>query len=185
MLVYYNIHTTSRAIVKKLFVLLSAAFTMSAMAQTSDWKLSAVPGYDKNTVGYIYHTSAVGTAQSGTRIEKFVTGLRLVCAETLVSPNGNNQPIIALFWDRMIGSMPQTVEVKVDGSIQEIRWDQDGPLLLRSISESRTLIQSMKTGNKISFQWTGPDSVRRTTLFDLRNFRSDLAEFNKVCKTQI
>lgn len=170
---------------KKVFVLLSAALTLSAIAQTSDWKLTAVPGYDKGTVGYIYHTSAVGTAQSGTRIEKFVTGLRLVCAESLISPNGNNQPVIALFWDRMIGSMPQTVEVKVDNSSQEIRWDQDGPLLLKPISESKTLIQSMKTGNKISFQWTGPDSIRRTTMFDLRTFRSDLSEFNKVCKTQI
>jgi hypothetical protein len=155
------------------------------MAQTSDWKLSAVPGYDKVTVGYIYHTSAVGTAQSGTKIEKFVTGLRLVCAESPTPSSGNSQPVIAIFWDRMIGNMAQNVEVSVDGSNQEIRWDQDGTLLLRSVSESKALIQSMKTGNKISFRWTGTDSIKRTTMFDLRTFRSDLSEFNKVCKTQI
>lgn len=185
MQLYAKMSVTSRTAVKNLFVLLSAAFAMSAMAQASDWKLTTVPGYDKGTVGYIYHTSAVGTAQTGSKTEKYVTGLRLVCSASDVVLDGNKQPVIAIFWDRMIGSMPQNVEVKVDGSSQEIRWDQDGTLLLRSVSESKALIQSMKTGNKISFQWTASDSVRRTTMFDLRTFRSDLSEFNKVCKTQI
>ena len=173
---------------KKLFVALASIFALSAMAQSSDWKLTTVPGADRETVGHIYHTSAVGT-QTGSKIEKFVTGLRLVCTARESTSNKNADPVIAIYWNTMIGSTPQFVDIKVDGRQvgvgQETKWDQDGPLLLRRISESSTLMQSMKTGRSISFQWSGTDGVRRATIFDLRNFRSNLSEFNTLCKTQI
>ncbi len=168
---------------KKLFVALTSVFALSAMAQSSDWKLTAVPGADNGTVGHIYHTSAVGT-QTGANITKVVTGLRLVC-----TVHGDHKPVIALYWNTMVGNIPQFLDIKVDGrqvsSTNESRWIQDGPLLVRSVEESRTLLQSMKTGGKISFQWTGTDAVRRTTIFDLRDFKSNLSEFNALCKTQI
>lgn len=173
---------------KKLFVALASIFALSAMAQSSDWKLTTVPGADRVTVGYIYHTSAVGT-QVGAKTEKVVTGLRLVCTAPGFTANKNSEPIIAVYWNTMTGSTPQFLDIKVDGrqvgTGQETKWDQDGPLLLRTIDSSRTLLQSIKTGNRISFQWTGTDAVRRTTIFDLRDFRSNLSEFNTICKTQI
>jgi hypothetical protein len=185
---YAKISIISRTAVKKLFVALASIFALSAMAQSSDWKLTAVPGPDRGTVGYIYHTSAVGT-QIGAKAEKIVTGLRLVCTATGFTANKNSEPVIALYWNTMTGSTPQFLGIKVDsrqvGVGQETRWVQDGPLLLRTIEESSTLLQSMKTGNKISFEWTGTDAVRRSTIFDLRDFRSNLNEFNTVCKTQI
>jgi hypothetical protein len=147
-----------------------------------------VPGADRGIVGHIYHTSAVGT-QTGSKVEKVVTGLRLVCTAEGFTANKNSEPVIAIYWNTMIGSNPQFIDIKVDGRQvgvgQETRWDQDGPLLLRTIADSKTLLQSMKTGRSISFQWTGTDAVRRSTIFDLRDFRSDLSEFNKICKTQI
>lgn len=179
---------TSRNTVKKLFVALVSIFALSAMAQSSDWKLTTVPGADRGTVGYIYHTNSIGT-QVGAKTMKVVTGLRLVCTAEGFTANKNSEPIIALYWNTMTGSIPQFLDIKVDGrqvaTGQEIRWDQDGPLLMRTINSSRTLIQSMKTGNRISFQWTGTDAVQRTTVFDLRDFRSNLSEFNTLCKTQI
>ena len=188
MQLYAKISTTSRTAVKKLFVALASIFALSAMAQSSNWTLTVVPGANKGTVGHIYHTSAVGT-QTGARVEKVVTGLRLVCSAADVSLDAPHQPVIALYWNTMSGSTPQFLDIKVDGKQvatgQETKWEQDGPLLLRTIAESRTLMQSMKTGRSISFQWIGTDSVRRATIFDLRDFRSDLSEFNTVCKTQI
>lgn len=89
----------------------------------------------------------------------------------------------------MHGSIPQYVNIKIDGREvglgNNTKWDQDGPLLLRTVAESAILLQSMKTGNSISFQWTGNDSIQRRTIFDLRNFKTHLAEFNRVCKTEI
>ena len=167
---------------KKLFVALASIFALSAMAQSSNWTLTAVPGVNREIVGHIYHTGAKGT--QGEKKDKSRTGLRLVC-----SSRENGEPVIALFWEAMTGSTPQFLDIKVDGKQvatgQETKWDQDGPLLVRSIAESKTLLQSMKTGRSISFQWIGTDSVRRATIFDLRDFRSNLSEFNTVCKTQI
>lgn len=173
---------------KKLFVALASVFALSAMAQSSDWKLTAVPGADAGTVGHIYHTSAVGT-QSGARTEKFVTGLRLVCTTRESTSTKSAEPVIAIYWNTMIGSTPQFVDIKVDGRQvgvgQETKWDQDGPLLMRTIAGSKELMQSMKTGRSISFQWASYEGVRRTTIFDLRDFRTNLNEFNALCKTQI
>lgn len=170
---------------KNLLAILSSFIALSAAAQSSDWKLTPVPGADRGTVGYIYHTSAQGT-QSGTKV---ITGLRLVCTVDGFTANKQSDPIIGLYWNTMTGNIPQLLNIKVDGrqvgTGEELRWHQDGPLLLRTIAESRTLLQAMKTGNKISFQWTGTDSINRSTIFDLKDFRSDLNEFNDICKTQI
>lgn len=156
--------------------------------QAADWKLTAVQNADNKTVGFIYHTNAIGT-QFGPKIEKIITGLRFICASDDFIPEKNSNPVVALYWNTMIGNTSQTINITIDNKQvwtgREIKWDHDGPLLLRTITESKDLIQLMKSGHNIRFQWIGDDTINRVTEFNLRNFRSGLNEFNTVCKTEI
>lgn len=166
---------------RSLFILTGAIFlSLPVWGQFSGWKLSKITDSNRVTVGHIYHTDA--------KSENNAIGLRLVCAAPTFTIKGNNDPMIVLFWDQMTGNIPQMVEIKIDGKQigvgQEFRWDQDGNILLRSINESRPIIQGMKTGRSIRFQW-GPSNKTRIAVFDLRDFNSNLAEFNKVCQTNL
>ena len=161
---------------KKILLSLIAIFTLSSNAQDSDWKLTTVYDHSNNVAGYIYHTSA--------KVDSILTGLRLVCPSDNYLVNKSSTPVIVVLWDKMIGNIPQSVEIKVNGKQigvgQETKWNQEGSILYRPISESATRLQALKTGTKVSFQWGG-----KTAIFDLKTFRTDLNEFNKVCKTSI
>jgi hypothetical protein len=166
--------------VRKLFGIVSILVAGSVQAQALGWNVSEVLGKDKTPVGYIYHSSAVGT-QVGTKTEKVITGLRLVC-----SIKSSEGPAIALYWNGMFGNTPQSVDVKVDGRkiAQSTPWDQDGPLLFRKIADSQELMQGLKTGRAVSFEWT-QSGVKRTTVISLKDFNSGFGEFKTSCKTQI
>ena len=167
---------------KNLFVGLIATFVVvGAMAENTNWEISKVTDRNNATVGYIYHTGAIGT-QINARPEKVATSLRLVCS-TLQK---NSEPLVVIFWNTLNGNIPQTVEMHTDKRVTEtLQWDQEGQVLMRSAAESKKLIQAMKTGNNISFLWTGTDSIRRNTNFNLRDFKTHLNEFNTLCKTEL
>lgn len=171
---------------KKLLVSLVTVFaTMAVMAENTDWQVTEVTGHDKSVAGYIYHTGAVGT-QVGTKTMKAATSLRLVCSSK-VSPQRSGDPLIAVYWNTMTGNAPQFPLIQVDKKDigLPVQWMQDGQLLMRSVYESKELIQALKTGRNISFTWIGTDAVRRTTMFNLRDFNEHLGEFNSSCKTEL
>lgn len=171
---------------KNLLVTLAAVFAMSSvMAEDTSWKITEVPGKDKAIVGYIYHVGAVGT-QVGAKTEKVVTSLRFVCS-TKISTQRDNDPLIVLYWNTMTGVSTQHVlsRTSADPLDRIFQWEQDGPLLIRSVNESKDIIQKMRLSKNISFTWLGNDAVRRTTIFDLRTFDSHLGEFNALCKTEL
>ncbi len=170
---------------KKIFVgLIAACFVTAASASNVDWKITKVFSEDKSVAGFIYHTSAIGT-QIGQKTEKVISGLRLVCSGKEPT-KWSEDPVIVIFWDKSDGSETQTVEIRTDKTNSELsQWEQDGPLLVRSIPESKELMKSLRTNKNIGFTWTDSNSVKRTTLFSLRNFNTHIDEFNTLCNTQL
>ena len=166
---------------KNLFVGLVAALAMSAaMAENTGWKIQRVPERTNSpAVGYMYETYAIGT-QNGPGAKKNVTALRLICSVSI------NKPLIAIYWNTMVGDKPQSVEIRANRKTisPRILWEQDGPLLMRSVAESTELIQLLKTSKDINFMWVDTNAVRRTTIFDLKDFNSHLSEFNTYCDTK-
>ncbi len=119
------------------------------------------------------------------RTEKVVSGLRLVCS-TKTLPAMGSESIIAVYWNGMFGNTNQKIDVKVDGKSIHLTtpWDQDNQIVFRKISESTEMIQAMKTGRNITFNWVGTDSAKRITTISLRDFNQRFGEFNNSCKTQ-
>jgi hypothetical protein len=156
---------------------------LPALAENADWNITEVLAKDKTVSGYIYHTGAVGT-QIGVKAERMITSLRLVCTAKSSSPAS-----VAIFWDTMKGNSPQYLEMRTEKTEftakQFIQWEQDGPLLIRSAPESKMLVQMLKTNKLIGFTWLDTNSIRRTTMFDLKGFNAHLTEFNALCKTDI
>jgi hypothetical protein len=171
--------------VRKLFGILALVAASNAVAQTAAWNISEIKGKDNSVVGYIYHSSAVGT-QVKDKTEKVVSGLRLVCSTKGWTAMGDADPIIAIYWNGMFGNTNQKIDVKVDGRPVTLttHWDQDNQIVFRKISESAELIHAMKTGRNVTFSWTGTDTARRTTTISLRDFNQKFGEFNNSCKTQ-
>lgn len=171
---------------RKLFVLIAAFISMSAAAQTTTWNISEVSGKNAEILGYIYHTSTVGT-QIGAKTKKVISGLRLVCSTKGYSAMATSEPIVAIFWQGMFGNTPTAVSAEVDKKpirLVPTLWDHDGQILYRNFSDSAELIQALKTGRNVTFSWEGNDSVKRKTVFSLRDFNSQLSEFNALCNTK-
>lgn len=170
---------------RKLFGIISILAATGAQAQALAWNLSEVPAKDKSVAGYIYHSSAVGT-QVGTKTEKAVTGLRLVCSTKEYVAMRESDPIIAIYWNGMFGNGTQMVGVKVDGKTIQMStpWEQDGPVLFRRIADSKELMQGLRTGRSVSFEWES-DSTKRTTIISLKDFNTGFSEFKTSCKAQI
>jgi hypothetical protein len=161
--------------------LFAICFTSSALSQIGNWRITEVLGRNKNVVGYIYHTEAIGT-QVDTKTEKFVTGLRLACSLS------HNNPLITIYWNTMSGNTTQYVQINTEKNLSSgplLRWDQEDSLLIRTIYESADLIRLLKNSNSITLTWINNGPTRRTTTFDLRDFKSRLSEFNSLCKAQI
>lgn len=166
---------------RKLFAtfMLLVASTAATAQYTGEWVLTPVVDHHRDlrpVVGFIYQTAAQGTVMGG-KYEKAVTKLELVCSATSKEP-----PVVILFWDRLIGNIPQMIDIKVDGKMLErSKWQQDQSMLIRPIAEAAQLMQAMKTGKSITFDWLGNDGVRRVTMFDLRSYNTNLSDFNKNC----
>lgn len=168
---------------KKVFVCLIAMFSIStASAEIPGWRITEVTGNNNTTVGYIYHTEGIGT-QVDTKTEKFVTGLRFACSTSL------NNPLITIYWNTMSGNTSQYVQMNTDKNMHPglplLRWEQEDSLLIRPVYESADLIKLLKNSNSITFTWVNSGPIRRTTTFDLRDFKSRLSEFNTLCKAHI
>lgn len=165
------------------FLTALAFFTIAntGMAQSGTWILSPVIDHHRDlkpVVGFIYQTAAQGTAMAE-KPTKVITKLELLCNAT---GNPVNTPLIALFWQGIQGNIAQMIDIKVDGKfVERTRWEQDDALYYRSISESAQLLQAMRTGKSITFDFLGPDGTRRVTMFDLRDYNSNLSEFKKNC----
>lgn len=166
---------------RKLFGILSILVTVGAQAQVQAhaWNLSEVRGKELTVVGYIYHSSAVGT-QIGTKATKAITGLRLVCSTK------SNEAAIAIYWNGMFGNTQQTVDVKIDGRkiSQTIPWQQDGPILFKDLFIEKELIQGLKTGRNINFEWV-QGSVKRVTTISLQDFNQNFGDFKNSCNIQL
>ena len=164
-----------------------ACFSATVLAKDGDWHITEVKSTDNVIVGYIYHSSSVGT-QSGTETKKMVSSLRLVCTGKPPA-QGKNDPLIVIFWNTMVGDKTQNIEIIFDKKINKYGtkyiWKQEGPLLIRSIIESKELIQSLKNNKTLYITWTDSRGIRRTTMFDLINFNFRFAEFNKLCNTDL
>lgn len=166
----------------KFLVGLFVVFGGFAYAQTTNWKIVDVAGPDKKAVGYIYHAYSVGTEiTNGHPPTKVVSGLRLACASKSYTVQGGNDPIIAVYWHQLPMSKPVAVDVSVDGKkIETGLWTHDGNLLFRRWSDSRNLIENMKVGKTLSVSWE-ENTVRRTTMFDLKTFSQNFIEFSRLC----
>ena len=158
---------------------------VAASAETSIWQIAEISDTEMAPVGYIYYTSAIGTQINSTP-KKVVTSLRLVCS-TKISTQRDNDPLIILFWNTMNGNTPQSVTIGVDKNTPNYlsRWQQEGPILLRSVNESKEIMQRLKTNKSIKFSWITVDGVQHLTIFDLRTFGVHLSEFNALCKTTL
>ena len=157
-----------------------ALLSSTAICQPVTWTLSEVKGKTE-VAGYIYHTSATGT-QYGVKTEKVFTSLRFAC-----SPKSSAPPLMIIMWNNMKGSSVQYVHTTVDGKIVPAndQWSQDESIVYRSITESDPIMQQLKAGTIVTFNWIDNNAVRRTTAFDLRDMKRGLGDFNTVCHTQI
>jgi len=168
--------------------LVSALLVLScglASAQSyNGWKLVEITDPDSNSkVGYIYHTYAVGKKVTGDKVEKAITGLRLVC--TVV---GKDDPVIAVFWEGVNPESSIRPNIQIDGKLlqgNEGNWSQDGNLVYRTITSSTNLMKALHLGKTITVAWTGSDGKRYITSFDLTKYKDELASFYSQCKMNI
>ena len=156
--------------------LLLIAFSCVTAHAADNWKLSSVLANDK-PVGYIYHTSSMGTQTNPP--SKSYSGLRLICSLK------GGEPAVALYWKNGMNLREDTrVTVTADNrAATPTTWGSDSDLLFRNISESRDLLTLIKTSKTIKFQWMVGPSSQYTTAFNVSGI--DLSDFNAKCKTEL
>jgi hypothetical protein len=158
----------------------AALFSSTVICQPAIWTLSEVKG--KNEIaGYIYHTNAIGT-QYKSKTEKVFTSLRLACSLKSSAP-----PLMIIMWNTMKGSSIQSLQVTVDGKVvsTDEQWVQDESIIYRSLVDSDSIMQQLKSGNIVTVAWTDQNAIRRTTAFDLRDMMKGMGDFNTICHTRI
>lgn len=167
---------------KKFFIYI-AAFVLCTSAYAQKWELTEITSKDKSVVGYIYHTSTIGT-QTGPKTEKVISGLRLVC-----SLKSQGTPLVVIFWDKMLGIGPQILRIKIDSKefveSSKYQWMQDGNILVREINESQSLFLALKNARSFSINWTSNDNITRTSIFDVSAMSSQISNFATVCNASI
>jgi len=162
--------------------LLSLCISLNVLARDPNWKIIKITGKDSAPVGYMYETGSVGHQTFGSRTEKLVTGLRIIC-----SVASKESPVIGVFWNTMQAEDIQHISIKIDKKqySEKLEWFPDQSILWRNTSELNSLIQSLKNGQMVDFEWTDKNNVNRRTIFDLRSFNSHLNEFNTLCKIKL
>jgi len=157
---------------------------LSSAQQNSAWNIVKVPTDDGKVAGYIFHTYAVGT-KYGKEQEKSVTGLRLICSAT----KGNSTPIVSIYWDKEsldYHNQSQDIEISIDDkAIETSKWVQEGKISYRNLYESGDLIEKMRLGSKISFTWKDTNGLKRSIIFNLKGFGSNLDRFGESCLGKI
>ena len=171
---------------KKVFIgILSICSLSAALSENIGWNIQRVPDHISATaVGYMYETYATGTQSGivGSTAKKNTTALRLICSVTV------DKPLVAIYWNTMTGDTPQYVTIRADKKTpgQSFHWEQDGPLLIRTVTESIDIIKTLKISKTVRFSWSNPaNNTLYTTIFDLRDFNAHLAEFNTYCNTKL
>lgn len=167
-------------------ILVAVASMMAFSVYAAPWTLSAIPDLKKETVGYIYHTSAVGTQVTKSVSKKVVAGLRMICtAPNLVRPGDAYAPLIAIFWDGLNEINPTSITLQVDRStsvnMQDTNWLPYNQLLVRNMSNSELLVNSMKSGKTLHASWTGANATTYKVIFDLNGFDDQLDSFKNSC----
>jgi len=164
---------------KKLLAVALALFSSATLAQQPAWTLVNVSDDNKQNVGYIYQSYAVGTKYN-TPIEKQPTALRLICSTV-----DNSPPILAIYWNHEDGSNNnQQLKIAVDRQpfVQDWSWIQDGTLIYRSLTQSNSLVDKMKSAHILSAEWNDSAGVRHLTTFSLNGFATKMADFSAACK---
>ena len=168
--------------------LIFSVLAVAASAVAGDWNINEVRTASNDIAGYIYYTGAQGT-QISSRTDKYVTGLRIVCTAESFKVEGHADPLVIILWDKMEGTSTQTVNARtnrpIHGDVQTAQWNQDGQLLYRTTTESKDLIQSLKVNKSIMFTWIDNAGVQRMTTFNLTDFNTHLADFVKLCGTDL
>lgn len=139
------------------------------------WDMSSVYGKDQ-PLGYIYHTSSVGT-QGNSQTQKVLTSLRFVCSAK------TNDVILTIVWSGINLNESVFVRTTIDNRlVNESEWAGDEVLIYKNISDVDDIIRQMKMGKTIKFVWVYK-SVSYVTAFQLAGL--DLGDFNSKCKTQL
>lgn len=156
---------------------------LAAPSFAAGWELSEIKDTTAESVGYIFHTSAVGTRTILGSSGKYAASIRLICtAPTLYQGGYVYNPLIAIFWDKMDEVKEQTPTLEVDKKlIVGHRWSAMGNLLVREITDTQQLITEMVNGKALRVSWVGSDTSRREAIFDLRGFGKQISKFNEVC----
>lgn len=161
----------------------------SAPALPADWNLKSVTEQSvaaDNPVGYIYKQEVVGIATRDNRTTNKRASLSLVCS---VKDGSDTSPKIILQWEGLQGYGTPRINYTVDSRITPAgnAWTmrQENDILYKDASESRELLQGMKQGRTVAFDWVGSDQTRYLTTFNLNSFRNNLSEFNTKCKSDI
>jgi hypothetical protein len=141
-----------------------------------------VPDKSSATVGYIYHTYALGRAEKNGVKSAVTAGLRFVCS---VKSATDAPPVVALFWnDNLVPQTAPLLLIEVGGGTTATeKWTREGSLIYADAVTQTSIIPSLKKGHSVKFSWNSDDSSKYTVLFSLDNF--NLAEFNNSCKTQL
>lgn len=168
--------------------IISAFSALTCMAANSQshisWNLVPVPDRDNIVVGFIYHTEALGTEKNH-GIKKVPTSLRLICSTKL--EDVKMDPIIAVLWSNLESSTNiRAIGTTIKGNVLSIdTWTQDGDLLYRSAISSDQLMDSMKHSKSVRFSWISQDSTKYDVVFDLKEFKNGLDNFNRVCHSKL
>lgn len=164
---------------KKLLAVALALLSSVASADQPSWTLVNVTDETKQNVGYIYQMYATGTKYT-TPVEKQPTALRLIC-----STADNSPPILAIYWNRDDGSNNnQQLKITVDRQpfVQDWSWIQEGTLTYRSLQQSNSLVDKMKSAHILSAEWNDNAGVRHLTMFNLNGFAVHYGDFLAACK---
>lgn len=164
---------------KILLASILALASFASYAQNSLWSLTEIPNSNKETVGYIYHVYARGTATYANTNSTVAAGLRFVCSVSV-----KQDPVIAIFWNGVLMSETvQELEIAVDKTaLLKSKWTHEGSLIY-SATVDPALLSALKRGRTVKFSWEGNESSKYVVVFDLRNF--NLTDFNNSCKTQL
>jgi len=156
-----------------LVIALSCTTTFAA----DNWKLTAVLGNDK-PVGYVYHTSSMGTQTNP--VNKSYSGLRLICSLK------GGEPVVALYWNNGMNIREEilvTVIADNKATVHPTLWGSEGDLLFRNVAESKELLALIKTSKVVKFQWMAGAASQYTTAFNVAGI--NLSDFNAKCKTEL
>jgi hypothetical protein len=160
------------------FLFLTGILLFSELSHAS-WKISEIKSNenDKQIFGYIYHYRSRGYENNSAK-KIYTSGIRFIC-----SNQPDDEPVIAIYWEGLTGNSVQYPTLVLDTKVQTYKdfWIQDGPVIYRTISQSKDLIERLHKTGLAKIFWT-EGSVERKTVVDFSEFSKGYRSFEKVCK---